>query len=80
MHAATESCPAAFWNPGIGWDHTKACNAQSLFPRTYAHACRYLDGSQYGNVVVWISLFLGQPMAIMLYVHDYLAVHNITVQ
>eukprot|EP00052_Salpingoeca_macrocollata_P010162 m.79482 g.79482 ORF g.79482 m.79482 type:complete len:442 (+) comp17422_c0_seq1:200-1525(+) len=33
---------------------------------------KYLKGSQYGNVVMWASLFLGQPAAIMLYVQAYL--------
>eukprot|EP00730_Choanoeca_flexa_P016397 TRINITY_DN7729_c0_g1_i2.p1 TRINITY_DN7729_c0_g1~~TRINITY_DN7729_c0_g1_i2.p1 ORF type:complete len:513 (+),score=81.15 TRINITY_DN7729_c0_g1_i2:50-1540(+) len=34
---------------------------------------KYLKGTQYGNVVVWASLFFGQPAAIMLYVQAYLA-------
>ncbi len=33
---------------------------------------RYFKGTQYGNVLVWASLFLGQPTAIMLYVKAYL--------
>ncbi|XP_019857821.1 PREDICTED: diacylglycerol O-acyltransferase 1-like isoform X1 [Amphimedon queenslandica] len=30
---------------------------------------------QPGNVVVWVSIILGQPLAIMMYMHDYL-IHN----
>lgn len=26
---------------------------------------------QLGNVVVWISIVLGQPLAILMYMHDY---------
>ena len=37
---------------------------------------RYLKGSQYGNVVVWASVFFGQPAAVMLYVQAYLAEQN----
>ncbi|EDQ89779.1 uncharacterized protein MONBRDRAFT_20830 [Monosiga brevicollis MX1] len=36
-------------------------------------ADRHFNGSQYGNVVVWASLFFGQPAAVMLYVQAYLA-------
>ncbi|EDV25992.1 uncharacterized protein TRIADDRAFT_35841 [Trichoplax adhaerens] len=31
---------------------------------------RFLSGN-YGNVAVWLSLILGQPIAILMYVHDY---------
>lgn len=31
----------------------------------------------WGNIVVWLSLIIGQPMAIMMYYHDYLVVHNL---
>eukprot|EP00048_Salpingoeca_helianthica_P013667 m.205958 g.205958 ORF g.205958 m.205958 type:complete len:472 (+) comp15533_c1_seq1:2634-4049(+) len=36
---------------------------------------RYLKGTQYGNVVMWASLLLGQPTAIMLYVKAYIDAH-----
>eukprot|EP00051_Salpingoeca_urceolata_P006328 m.83956 g.83956 ORF g.83956 m.83956 type:complete len:528 (+) comp14781_c0_seq3:165-1748(+) len=32
---------------------------------------RYLRGTAYGNIVVWASLFVGQPVAIMLYMNAY---------
>ena len=31
---------------------------------------RFLEG-KWGNIVVWLSLILGQPIAILAYVHDY---------
>jgi diacylglycerol O-acyltransferase-1 len=31
---------------------------------------RFLDGN-YGNMAVWLSLIIGQPIAIMMYIHDY---------
>lgn len=31
---------------------------------------RFLHG-KYGNMAVWISLILGQPVAILSYFHDY---------
>ena len=31
---------------------------------------RFLHGN-YGNMAVWISLIIGQPIAIMMYIHDY---------
>ncbi len=31
---------------------------------------RYLHG-HYGNIALWLSLIIGQPLAIMMYIHDY---------
>jgi diacylglycerol O-acyltransferase-1 len=31
---------------------------------------RFLHGN-YGNMAVWISLIIGQPIAILMYIHDY---------
>ncbi len=28
-----------------------------------------------GNVMVWMSLIIGQPMAVMMYYHDYVVEH-----
>ena len=30
---------------------------------------------QLGNVVVWVSIVLGQPLAILMYMHDYYLMH-----
>ena len=38
---------------------------------------RYLKGTDYGNAAVWISLMLGQPVIILLYVREYLLVHHV---
>ena len=35
---------------------------------------RFLRGI-YGNGVVWLSLILGQPAAILMYCHDYYIMH-----
>ncbi|XP_030002624.1 diacylglycerol O-acyltransferase 1a isoform X2 [Sphaeramia orbicularis] len=35
---------------------------------------RYLNGN-YGNAAVWISLIIGQPVAVLMYVHDYYVIH-----
>ncbi|CAB3368912.1 Hypothetical predicted protein [Cloeon dipterum] len=32
-------------------------------------------GPRWGNVVVWASLILGQPLCIMMYYHDYIVTH-----
>ncbi|XP_059060531.1 diacylglycerol O-acyltransferase 1 isoform X2 [Achroia grisella] len=32
-------------------------------------------GPRWGNIIVWSSLILGQPLAIMMYFHDYALVH-----
>ncbi|CAK5009077.1 unnamed protein product [Meloidogyne enterolobii] len=32
---------------------------------------RYVRGGRAGNIIVWLSLILGQPMAILMYVHDW---------
>lgn len=31
---------------------------------------RFLQGN-YGNAAVWMSLIIGQPIAVLMYVHDY---------
>ena len=36
---------------------------------------RFLRGN-YGNAAVWISLIIGQPIAVLMYVHDYYVLHN----
>ncbi|XP_071174365.1 diacylglycerol O-acyltransferase 1-like isoform X1 [Mytilus edulis] len=41
----------------------------SLFVNKY---CRH---EKYGNMAVWLSLILGQPIAIFAYVHDYYIIH-----
>lgn len=38
---------------------------------------KYLHG-KYGNMAVWLSLILGQPIAIFAYVHDYYIMHLTT--
>ncbi|XP_075992328.1 diacylglycerol O-acyltransferase isoform X2 [Anticarsia gemmatalis] len=32
-------------------------------------------GPRWGNIIVWSSLILGQPLAIMMYYHDYALIH-----
>jgi len=32
-------------------------------------------GPRWGNLVVWASLILGQPLCIMMYYHDYVIMH-----
>lgn len=36
---------------------------------------RFLRGN-YGNAAVWLSLIIGQPIAVLMYVHDYYVIHN----
>lgn len=35
---------------------------------------RFLRGN-YGNAAVWISIIIGQPFAVLMYVHDYYVLH-----
>ena len=35
---------------------------------------RYLDGKT-GNMAVWMSVIIGQPIAILMYYHDYYILH-----
>jgi diacylglycerol O-acyltransferase-1 len=32
-------------------------------------------GPRFGNLLVWLSLIIGQPMAVMMYYHDFAVVH-----
>ncbi|XP_006830840.1 PREDICTED: diacylglycerol O-acyltransferase 1 [Chrysochloris asiatica] len=36
---------------------------------------RFLMGN-YGNAVVWLTLIIGQPVAVLMYVHDYYVLHH----
>ncbi|CAK6960619.1 diacylglycerol O-acyltransferase 1b [Scomber scombrus] len=36
---------------------------------------RFLRGN-YGNAAVWMSIIIGQPFAVLMYVHDYYVLHN----
>uniref|UniRef100_A0A665TFD7 O-acyltransferase n=1 Tax=Echeneis naucrates TaxID=173247 RepID=A0A665TFD7_ECHNA len=36
---------------------------------------RFLNGN-YGNAAMWISLIIGQPIAVLMYVHDYYIIHH----
>ncbi|KAK5607428.1 Diacylglycerol O-acyltransferase 1 [Crenichthys baileyi] len=36
---------------------------------------RYLNGN-YGNAAVWLSLIIGQPIAVLMYFHDYYVIHH----
>ncbi|KAL0985278.1 hypothetical protein UPYG_G00154920 [Umbra pygmaea] len=42
-------------------------------PLAWIVAC-FLHGN-YGNAAVWISLIIGQPIAVLMYVHDYYVLH-----
>lgn len=35
---------------------------------------RFLRGN-YGNAAVWLSIIIGQPIAVLMYVHDYYVHH-----
>lgn len=37
---------------------------------------RYLRGN-YGNAAVWLSLIIGQPIAVLMYVHDYYVIYHL---
>lgn len=32
---------------------------------------KVLKGGRLGNIIMWLSLILGQPLAILMYVHDW---------
>lgn len=39
---------------------------------------RYIEktfGGRMGNVIVWASIVMGQPLCIMMYYHDYVVTH-----
>ncbi|CAG9768714.1 unnamed protein product [Ceutorhynchus assimilis] len=33
-------------------------------------------GPRFGNIVVWASIIIGQPLCIMMYYHDYMVIHH----
>lgn len=37
---------------------------------------RYVKGTVLGNMIMWASLVLGQPIAIFMYVHDYVILQH----
>ncbi|VDO27679.1 unnamed protein product [Onchocerca flexuosa] len=36
---------------------------------------KVLKGGRPGNIAMWLSLILGQPLCILMYVHDWYVVH-----
>lgn len=40
-----------------------------------SHFVQKKAGPRVGNVLVWMSLILGQPLCIMMYYHDYVITH-----
>lgn len=43
-----------------------------------SHFSKYMEhnyGPRWGNIVVWASIILGQPLCIMMYYHDYVVTH-----
>lgn len=48
-----------------------ACTAMLLQLPLGIVTDRYVRGGRAGNIIVWLSLILGQPMAILMYVHDW---------
>ncbi|XP_077284254.1 diacylglycerol O-acyltransferase isoform X2 [Arctopsyche grandis] len=43
-----------------------------------SYVSRYVEkhyGARWGNIIVWSSIILGQPLAIMMYYHDYVISH-----
>lgn len=36
---------------------------------------KILQGGRAGNIMMWVTLILGQPMAILIYVHDWYFMH-----
>ncbi|XP_066905974.1 diacylglycerol O-acyltransferase 1 [Halyomorpha halys] len=43
-----------------------------------SHLCHFAEknfGPRWGNMIVWASLILGQPLCIMMYYHDYVITH-----
>ncbi|KAJ8966983.1 hypothetical protein NQ317_009264 [Molorchus minor] len=44
-----------------------------------SYISRYVErryGPRFGNLVVWSSIIIGQPLCIMMYYHDYIVVHH----
>ena len=48
-------------------------------PLQLEHDPRYFQskvmGPRFGNALVWLSLIVGQPLAVMMYYHDYVVEH-----
>lgn len=54
--------------------HTWTSELSSLQVPLAWFVSRFLNGN-YGNAAVWISLIIGQPVAVLMYVHDYYVIH-----
>jgi len=54
------------------------CGMMAQLPLSWL--CKIVAGQhnerpRWGNVIVWASLILGQPLCIMMYYHDYVITH-----
>ena len=50
----------------------------SQVPLGVLTALPFMKG-QIGNSVVWTSIILGQPVAILMYMHDYYLIHSVNI-
>ncbi|XP_060516506.1 diacylglycerol O-acyltransferase 1 [Cylas formicarius] len=44
-----------------------------------SYFCKFIEkkyGPRFGNIVVWASIIIGQPLCIMMYYHDYMVIHH----
>lgn len=49
-----------------------------LFQIPLAYVTTHVDhayGPRWGNIMVWLSVILGQPLCILMYYHDYVICH-----
>lgn len=56
------------------WNGLRPLKPPSLQVPLAWFVSRFLNGN-YGNAAVWISLIIGQPVAVLMYVHDYYVTH-----
>ncbi|TNN06114.1 Diacylglycerol O-acyltransferase 1 isoform 3 [Schistosoma japonicum] len=47
----------------------------SQVPYAYMVSCLFPNGGQGGNLAVWLTLIIGQPLTILAYFHDYFITH-----
>lgn len=59
----------------IIWQCSPLCLAFQVPLMVISQHAKTLIGKRAGNLVVWLSLIIGQPLALMMYYHDFVVAH-----
>ena len=69
--------PLSLWVDKVNFNENHRTKYQVLYIPTlnWRFFFEKVLGPRFGNALVWLSLIVGQPLAVMMYYHDYVVEH-----